>query len=113
LALGPPHLHAQVTRFHDDRHPEGFDLLQNDLRNLRGEALLDLQTPGKSVDQARDLGQTDHFAVWNVGHVAFAEERQEMMFTKGVEINVPDANQLAVWHLKVRLVDERVDSSGV
>ena len=41
--------------------------------------LLDLKAPGVVIDDARNLGESDDSAVGNVGHVALADERQQVV----------------------------------
>ena len=61
------HRCAQVRRLDDDAHAERLQPLHEQVRDLLGEALLDLEAAGVHVDDARDLGQADDAAVGDVG----------------------------------------------
>ena len=71
-------------------HAERVDFLENRLGDLVGQALLNLEPPGEDIHQAGDLAQADHTAPRNVGDVALAEERQEMVLAQAVEVDVLD-----------------------
>ena len=76
LLLDSSHHHAQMASLNDDADALGFDHFLNDLGDLRGQALLDLQPARKQFDQARDFAEANDPAIGNVGYVHFAEKRQ-------------------------------------
>ena len=79
LFLHAAHHHAQVTRLNHYTYTLGLDGVLNGLRNLHCQALLDLQTAGKDIDQAGNLAQSQDFAIRNISHVDFAKEWQQML----------------------------------
>jgi len=57
------HHHAEVLGLDDDAHAARPDRLLDGLRDLHGEALLDLEAGARDVHEARDLGEADDLAV--------------------------------------------------
>ena len=53
---------AQVGRLDDDAHALGLQALHQEVGDLLGQALLDLEPAGVHLDDARDLGQADDAA---------------------------------------------------
>jgi hypothetical protein len=98
-----------MRRFHDDGDAQRIDLLPNRIRDLAREPLLDLQTPAEDIDQPRNLAQADYLGPWNIGDVTLAEERQEVMLTETVEVDVLDDDHLAVVDREQRVVEDCVD----
>ena len=78
-------------------------------RDLVGHALLQLQPAREDVDQARDLAEADHLAVRDVGDVALAEERQQVMLAHAVEVDVADDHHLAIIDAEQRAIEHFVD----
>ena len=103
------HRHAQVRPLHHDRHAERRDLLEDGVGNLVREPLLHLQPAAEHLDEPRNLAQADHLVARNVGDVALAEKRQQMMLAQAVEVDVLDDDHLAVVDGEQRVVDHRVD----
>ena len=66
------------------------------LGDLRGEALLDLQTAGKSLDEPRNFAQADDLSVGNIGDVHFAEKGQQVVFAKAEHLDVFHDHHLVV-----------------
>ena len=58
--------------------------------------LLNLEAAGEDVDEARDLAQANHLGARNIGDVALAEKRQQMVFAKAVEVDVLDDHHLVM-----------------
>ena len=52
--------------------PDRMEGLHERVGDLGGELFLDLQAAGEDIDDARDFGETDHFAVGDVGDVGLA-----------------------------------------
>src|SRR6185312_16281806 len=61
LLLDATHHHAEMLRFGDDSDADGIQEVLNALRDFLSHALLNLQPPRESVDDARQLAQPDHF----------------------------------------------------
>ena len=78
-------------------------------RDLVGQALLQLQPPREDVDEARDLAEADHLAVRDVGDVALAEERQQVMLAHAVEVDVAHDHHLAIIDVEQRAIEHLVD----
>ena len=83
------------------------------LGDLVGQALLNLQAAREDVDQPRDLAQAEHPALRDVGDVALAEERQQVMLAETVEVDVPDDHHLVIIDAEQRVVQRGVDIGRV
>ncbi len=88
LFLNATHHHAKMLCLDDDPYPQSLRDLQHSLSNLLREALLDLQTPCVHIDNASHFRQPDDGAIGDVSNVTFANKRQQMMFTQGVEFDL-------------------------
>lgn len=75
LLLYAAHRHTQVRALTDDCHSDRLDLLEDRLRDLVGDPLLNLQPACEHIDQSRNLTQANNVVSWNVGHMAFPEKR--------------------------------------
>ena len=49
----------------------------------------------EDIDDARDFGKADHFSVGDIGHMRFADEREQMMLAHRIKLDVFDQNDLA------------------
>ena len=87
--------------------PSGAIRRLDRLGDLRREPLLHLQPAREHVDDARDLAEADHAAVRNVGDVALAEERQQVMLAQAVEVDVAHDHHLVILDGEERAVDAR------
>ena len=76
--------------------PSGAIFCSMTSRHLMREPLLHLQPPREDVDQPRDLAEADHLLLRDVGDVALAEERQQVVLAEAVEVDVLDDHHLAV-----------------
>src|SRR5688572_10778670 len=85
LFLHAAHGHTEVRRLHDYGDAERLRHLVNRVGDLLREALLHLEPPREHIDDSRQLRQADDPFRRQVGHVALAEERQQMMFAETVE----------------------------
>ena len=90
----------------DDADPKGLQPLHQQVGDLLGEALLDLEAAGVHVDDARDLREPDDAPVRDVGHRRRPEERQQVVLAERVERDVLDDDHLAVVDLEDRAVEE-------
>ena len=86
--------------------PSGWSLLHEQVRDLLGEALLDLEAAGVHVDDARHLREPDDAPVGDVGDRRRAEERQQVVLAERVERDVLDDDHLAVVDLEDGAVEE-------
>ena len=93
--------------------PCGCDLLVHRLGDLGGQPLLHLQAAREHVDQAGDLAQADHLPLRQVGDVALAEKRQQVMLAQAVEVDVLDDHHLVIIDSEQCVVEHRVDVGGV
>ena len=78
-----------------------------------GQPLLHLQPAAEDVDEPRNLAEADHLVARNVGDVALAEKRQQMMLAQAVEIDVLDDHHLAVVDREQRPVQDLIDVGAV
>ena len=74
--------------------------------DVHGEVFLVLQPARKHIDDAGDLGQADDEIVRDIGHVAFADERQQVVLAQRVEFDILDHDHLAPFRGKPRIVDD-------
>src|SRR5207249_11687574 len=102
LFLYATHHHAQMPRFNHHAYSLRLDGTLDGFCNLHGEAFLDLQSAGKDVYNAGNLAQTNHLAVWDIGHMDFAEERQDMMLAQTEHFYIFNDDHLVVGDLKER-----------
>ncbi len=93
--------------------PERPDLLAERLGDLVGQPFLHLQAAREDLDEARDLAQPDDAALRDVGDVASAEERQQVMLAETVEVDVLDDHHLVIIDGEERVVEDGVDVGGV
>src|SRR5580700_86640 len=96
LLFDATHHHAEVTGFDDYADALRLDDFLDGLGNLRGKALLDLETTRKKLDQARNFAQADYSAFWDIGDVHFAEKRQHVMLAEAEHLNVFDDDHFVV-----------------
>src|SRR4051812_12057801 len=80
------------------------------ISDLHREILLDLEAPGKHIDDARHLRQTNDFAVRDISDVSFPDKREQMMFAHGVELDVLHQNDFARFGLEQSIVDEIIEA---
>src|ERR1019366_2807920 len=102
LLLDPTHHHAEMADLDDHADAQRLNRLLNRLGNLHGQTLLHLQTTGKYFHQSRDLAQTDHFALGNIGHMDLAEEWQHVVLTQAEHFDVLHDHHLVVVHAEQR-----------
>ena len=84
-----------MLRFHNDCDTRRLQTIHERFSNLSGEIFLNLQTPRKNIDNARDFGEADDFSVWDVSHVTPADERQQVVFAQRIKLDVFDEDNLA------------------
>ena len=122
LLLDAAHGHAQVRRLHDDGDTERGHAVADGVGDLVRQPLLHLQSAAEYVDDSRKLAQADDPRVRNVGDVALAEKRQQMMLAQAVEVDVPDDDHLVIIDreqcavedvLDVRVVPARQELEGL
>ena len=69
---------------------------------------MDLQPPAEDFHQPRDLTESDNALVGNIGDVAFAVERQEMVFAQAEEVDIPDHHHLVIFDREQSAVQDLV-----
>ena len=89
--------------------PDGWKRLHQCVGDLGGELFLNLQPAGKHVDDARDFGKADDFAIWDVGDVRPPDKRQQMMFAHRVELDVFHHHNLARVGIEDRAINHVLD----
>src|ERR1700757_3081459 len=90
------HHHAEMARFDDHAHALRFDDLLDGLGDLRGEALLNLEAAREKFDEARNLAESNHAALGDVGDVHLAEKWQQMVLAQTEHLDVFDDHHLIV-----------------
>ena len=95
----------RCVAFHDDGDAERGDLFADGVGDLVRQPLLHLQAPAEDVDEPRNLAQADHLGARNVGDVALAEKRQQVVLAETVEVDVLDDDHLAVVDCEQRVVE--------
>jgi hypothetical protein len=88
------HHHAQVLGFDDHSYPKRAQCFLKSIANLCGEPLLHLQSTCADVNDARNLRQPRDIAVGNIGHVCLAIERDHVVLTQAVHLDVFDDHHL-------------------
>ena len=99
--------------FHYDSDAVWLKTVHQGLRNLGGEVFLNLQAPRKNVYNARDFGQTDHFAIRNVSHVGPTNEWKQVMFAHRIKLDVFDQNNLARFRIEDGVVNDLFDALAI
>ena len=90
----------------DDADALRLEPLLEEVGDLLGQPLLDLQAAGVHLDDPRDLRQPDDPAARDVGDRRGPEERQQVVLAQRVERDVLDDDHLAVGDVEDRAVDE-------
>ncbi len=108
LLLHPAHGHAHVLGVHHHADSLGVRHLHQGLGDLARQALLDLQARREHVDNPGDLGQTDHLAIGQVGHMHLADDRQQVMLAQGVQFDIAQQHHLVVVRREQGPVDDTV-----
>ena len=70
--------------------------LHDGVGNLVGEPLLNLQPTGEHLHDPGELGETDDLAVGDIGDVGAPEERQQVVLTQRVQLDVPHQDHAVV-----------------
>ena len=100
LFLNATHLNAHMLCLNHHDGTKRIECLLKTITNLFGEVFLHLQTMGEDVHHTRNLAEPYNIAIGNVCHMHLSEERQDMMFTKGVELNVLHHHHLIVFFME-------------
>jgi len=102
-----------MPRVQHHGNPFGVDGLFDSICYLFGHLLLDLEAAGKDVDDAGDLGETDYFAVGDVCYVRPADDREHMVFTHGIKLDISDKYHFIVAGSKKGLIEYLARIPGV
>ena len=73
-----------------------MDTLQYRVGNLSGQPFLDLQPTGEQIGQSGQFGQANDLPVGDISNVHVSREGDHMMFTQGMDIDVPDDHHFVV-----------------
>lgn len=92
-----PHGHAQVKALDDDPDPLGCEGFHQEVGDLVGESLLELELLREMLDDLGNLAHADHAAVGNIADVRFAKEGQNMMLAERMEQNIFHDDHLVVF----------------
>ena len=92
--LHPAHLHAEVAAAGDHRHIRGPGSARHLIRDLRDQALLQLESAGGVVCDASELGQPEHEAVGEVADGDVGVEGQEVVFAERPHAHGPDGDEV-------------------
>ncbi|ULA64502.1 MAG: hypothetical protein LZF86_140027 [Nitrospira sp.] len=109
LLFHTPHHHAKMTGFNDHTNAMRVQFGLEGLRDLHGEPFLHLEPARESIDDARNLAQSDDFLVRQIPHMHLAEERQHVVLAHAVEIDVFDDDHFIVLNREKCSVQELVD----
>src|ERR1700736_5640299 len=93
--------------------PARLEFPHQSIGDLHRQALLDLQTPRKHVDDSRHFGQTNDFSVWNISDVGFPNEPQQMVLPHRVEFDVLYQNDLTRFGLEQGVVDQFIEALAI
>jgi len=104
LLLDPSHHHAEVTSLNHHGNSMWIENLFNCVGNLIGQALLNLKAATKDIDDPGDLAQADDLLVRKVCHVSTSKEREHVVLTQRVELDILDDHHLVGVGLKDGIV---------
>src|SRR5689334_18901915 len=96
-----------------DRHAYRMERLHEGVGDLGGELFLDLEAARENIDNARDLGEANHFPIRDIGDVGAADEREKMMLAHRVELDVFHHHNLARVGVKDGAVDHVLDALAI
>ena len=74
--------------FDDHADAFGFEYVLNTVSDLCRHRFLNLQTPGESFDNPRQLADTDHFPVRQIADMNFAYDWCHVVFAMRLEADV-------------------------
>lgn len=111
--MDTPHHHAQVDGVGDDPDPLGPENVPDRLGDLLGQPFLHLESPGKNIDDARNLRESDDPPIGDVGDVHLPVEGQHVVFAQAVELDVLDQHHLRAVLLEHPLADDLADGLPV
>src|ERR1035437_1745966 len=111
--LHATHGQTEVLCFYDYAHPVGVQTILEEVGDLLGHSLLDLQPAGVHLHHARDLGQADYAATRQITHRGGPEERQHVVLAQRVERDALDDDHLAVADIEYGAVDQPVRVNAV
>src|SRR5262249_4403892 len=106
LLFNPTHSHAQVLCFDDDGHAKRIELLHDGICDLVRKPFLNLKSSCVDVYQTGEFGNTNDLVMRDIGDVGFTEEGQQVMFAKGIKINIPLNDHLFVVFGEKGVIDD-------
>src|SRR5438876_852100 len=93
-----------MAGFNDDANALRSDFFLDRVRNLAGQALLNLEAPCESVHQTGDLAKPQDALVREIGYMRLAKKRQQVMFAKAEELDVLHDDHVVVGHVESRSI---------
>ena len=111
--MHPAHPHTHVNALHHNRYTLRLQCVLQCLSDLSGHSLLNLQAPGEHVYQPGNLRQSDDGPVGDICHMGLAEERQQVMLTQAVELNIFDHDHVIIVFAKNRPVQQCLNIYGI
>ena len=109
VLFDPPHHHAKVLAFNLNANTLGTEFFVEGRGDLLGHPFLDLETLGKHVDQAGNLGEADDLFIRDIRNVAATKEGQNVVFAEAEKLDVANEDHVLVLDVKKRLIDQFVD----
>ena len=94
-----------MSGMNNDGNTFGSDRFGDSVSDLFCHLLLDLQSPGKDIDDTWDFGETDHFAIGNIGNMSATDNRKHMVFTQGIKLDIPDDNHFVIGTAEEGLIE--------
>ena len=86
--LHTPHLNAHVPSLDDYSNAFWSDNVLKRLCDLLGHLLLNLQASGVDIYHAWNFTKANDLAIWDLCHMHAADDRQQMVLTKAVKLDV-------------------------
>ena len=99
---------GRIPRAETSVRPDVVLALIEKLRNLLGHALLNLQTPGEHLHDARALAQANQLAIGDVSHMQAPHKGQMVMLAQAIVINITHDGHFTVSYIKDRIIDQPV-----
>ena len=101
--------------FGADKHPNacGGKSVVQCIGDLRGESLLHLQSSSEGINKAWNLREADDSAARHVANGGHAREREEVVFTEGVERDPLNHHKVASWSTRRLFEDGAENLVGV
>jgi hypothetical protein len=87
--------HTTVDGIQHDKDPSWSETVHESLRDLLGEALLELRARAKSFNHTSYLAKPDDSALGNIGDMGNAGERKQVVFADRTEVDIANEHEFA------------------